>query len=66
MRWLLRTADSAQVELLAKELQGDTTLHLRDLQLASTLARLLVSRRVVDIEAARQFLTPSIDQQHSP
>ena len=65
MRWALRTADSAQVELLAKELQGDTTLHLRDPQLAGTIARLLVTRGIVDAKAARQFLSPSIAHLHS-
>ena len=71
MRWALRTADSAQVELLAKELQSDAAFGLRNQkneqasQLASTLARLLVSRGIVDAEAAVHFLSPSITQLHS-
>jgi single-stranded-DNA-specific exonuclease len=66
MRWDLKTAGSQAVERLTSELSSHPSLRLKDLNLASALARLLVMRGITDIEAAEQFLTPSLSQLHSP
>ncbi len=66
MRWDLKTADSQSVESLASQLSSHPSLRLKDQKLASTLARLLVMRGIAGVEAAEQFLTPSLAQLHSP
>ena len=66
MRWDLKTADSSVVERLAAELVSQPSLRLKDPQIASTLARLLVMRAITDGEAAERFLNPSLAQLHSP
>jgi single-stranded-DNA-specific exonuclease len=55
VRWALRTADTAQVEQLAREAR-----------LPSTIARLLVARGIESPEEAQRFLAPSLSQLHSP
>jgi len=66
VRWKLRTADSAQVELLAESLRSSSALRLSDARAARTLALLLVGRGITEPEAAERFLTPSLLHLHSP
>ena len=66
MRWDLKTADSRAVERLAAELSSQPSLRLKDPQIASTLARLLVMRGITEAEAAERFLTPELSHLHSP
>src|ERR1700690_4515999 len=66
MRWDLKTADPHAVEHLAAELSSQPSLRLRDPQIATTLARLLVMRGVTEGEAAERFLSPALSQLHSP
>jgi len=66
MKWISKTADAARIELLAAELAVNARLSLKDGQLASTLARLLVMRGINDCETAERFLTPSLSHLHSP
>ena len=63
MRWIPRSVDPVQVEVLAAELRADS---VPDAITSATLARLLVSRGISDGAAARQFLAPSLDHLHSP
>lgn len=62
MKWVPKTADAEQVQLLA------TRLHsvLKDPTRSATLARLLVLRGINDLEAAGHFLKPSLENLHSP
>jgi single-stranded-DNA-specific exonuclease len=64
MQWLPKVADQAQAELLASQLRLNPPLKNREL--ASTLARLLVIRGITDPETADRFLTPTLDHLHSP
>src|SRR5271167_3810648 len=66
MKWVSKTADANQVELLAAQLAANARLGLRDGPLAATLARLLVMRGIDDPETAERFLTPSLAHLHSP
>jgi single-stranded-DNA-specific exonuclease len=66
MRWDLKTADSRAVEHLAAELSSQPSLRLKDPQIASTLARLLVMRGITEAEAAGRFLAPELSHLHSP
>jgi single-stranded-DNA-specific exonuclease len=66
VRWNLRTADSAKVQSLAETLRSQAVLKLKDPSIAATVARLLVMRCIDEPEAALRFLTPSLDQLHSP
>ena len=66
MRWDLKTADSRAVEHLAAELTAQPSLRLKDPQIASTLARLLVMRGITQTDAAQRFLTPALSHLHSP
>ncbi|MGA8492085.1 MAG: single-stranded-DNA-specific exonuclease RecJ [Terriglobales bacterium] len=66
MKWLPKTADVVQIELLAAALFSNSSLSLKDPQLASTLARLLVMRGIDDPGVAERFLTPSLAHLHSP
>jgi single-stranded-DNA-specific exonuclease len=66
MRWDSKTADSPAVERLAAELSSQPSLHLKNPQIASTLARLLVMRGITEAEAAEKFLAPSLLHLHSP
>ena len=66
MRWDLKTADSDTIERLAAELSSQPSLRLKDLRIASTLARLLVMRGITEAEAAERFLTPDLAHLHSP
>src|SRR5580700_668567 len=64
MQWLPKIADQSQSESLAPHLR----LHppLKNPELASTLARLLVIRGITDPETAERFLNPSLTHLHSP
>ena len=64
MRWIPRTADPAQVDLLAAGLHADPIL--KNSKVSTTLARLLVMRGITEPEAAERFLKPSLSQLHSP
>jgi single-stranded-DNA-specific exonuclease len=66
MKWLLKSADPAQVETFSAQLRDHATLHLTAPGLASTLARLLVMRGIADAETAERFLAPSLSHLHSP
>src|SRR5271170_6476075 len=66
MKWISKTADSSYVELLAAALSSSTAIGLKDRQLASTLASLLVMRGIDDPETAERFLAPSLFHLHSP
>ncbi len=66
MRWDLKTVDSQAVEALTLELNSKPCLRLKDQNLATTLARLLVMRGITTVEAAEQFLTPSLSHLHAP
>jgi single-stranded-DNA-specific exonuclease len=66
MKWLPKTVDAVQIELLATALFSNTSLGLKTPPLASTLARLLVMRGVNDPETAERFLAPSLAHLHSP
>ena len=66
MRWDLKTADSAAVKRLAAELISQPSLCLKNPEIASTLARLLVMRGISEVEAAEHFLAPAVSHLHSP
>ena len=66
MRWDLKTADSNAVEHLAAKLSSQPSLRLKDPQIATTLARLLVMRGITEAEAAERFLTPALSHLHPP
>jgi single-stranded-DNA-specific exonuclease len=66
MKWVFKTAETAQVTLLSAELCSNRGLGLNHPRLAPTLARLLVMRGIADAEAAERFLNPSISHLHSP
>jgi single-stranded-DNA-specific exonuclease len=66
MRWLLKSADPAEVDSLAASLGRNAKLNLGDSKLASTVARLLVQRGIADPETAERFLAPSLSHLHSP
>jgi len=66
MRWDLKTADGDAIARLASKLSSNPSLRLKDPKHVSTLARLLVTRGITEVEAAEQFLDPSLSQLHSP
>ncbi len=66
MRWDLKIADSNAVANLASELSSQPSLGLKDPQIASTLARLLVMRGITEAAAAERFLAPELSHLHSP
>jgi len=66
MKWVPKTANAAQTDILAAALLSNATLGLKTTQLSSTLARLLVMRGIVDPETAEHFLAPSLAHLHSP
>ncbi len=66
MRWDLKIADSDAIAHLSSELSSKPSLRIQDSKLASTLARLLIRRGITTVEAAEQFLSPSLSQLHSP
>jgi len=66
MRWDLKTADPRAVEHLAAKLNSQPSLRLKNPQIASTLARLLVMRGISQGEAAERFLSPALSHLHSP
>ncbi len=55
MRWVLRNADSQQVQRLALEMG-----------LTVSMARLLAARGIQNAQQATKFLNPSLDDLHSP
>ena len=64
MRWVPKAANATQVELLTAQLHSSPALKNPDL--ASILARLLVMRGITEPESAERFLTPSLAYLHSP
>jgi single-stranded-DNA-specific exonuclease len=66
MRWHRKTADLPMVEGLAAGLSSQPLLRLKNAQVASILARLLVMRGIHEIQTAEAFLSPSLSQLHSP
>ncbi len=65
MKWLHRTADAAQAEVVAARLRANSCLQLND-ETAATLADLLTIRGITDPEAAEHFLISSLNHLHSP
>ncbi|MBV9483955.1 MAG: single-stranded-DNA-specific exonuclease RecJ [Acidobacteria bacterium] len=61
MRWLAKPFDDDQVHLLAQALKAQTLALPHAL-----MARLLLNRRVFDVDSAQRFLVPSLSQLHSP
>ena len=55
MRWLLKSFDKSSATRLGTELG-----------VPAIVAQLLVQRGISNVENARLFLTPSLDQLHSP
>jgi single-stranded-DNA-specific exonuclease len=66
MRWVLKTADEASVQTFAAALIAQTSLGLKNPELAATVARLLLTRGISGIDAAQPFLAPSLSHLHSP
>jgi len=66
MNWLPKTADQAQIDLLAAELRAQPNLRNKNPAIAATLSRLLVMRGISDPETAQRFLVPSLSHLHSP
>src|SRR2546428_10088808 len=60
MKWVIKSADSAQADLLAARLPANSALRLTVARAARTLAHLLVTRGISEPEAAERFLTPSL------
>src|SRR3954469_155409 len=55
MRWLLKSFDKSSAARLGSELG-----------VPAIVAQLLVQRGITDVATARLFLSPSLDQLHSP
>ena len=66
MRWALKTADEASVLTFAAALSAQTSLGLKNPELAATVARLLLTRGINGTDAAQPFLAPSLSHLHSP
>jgi single-stranded-DNA-specific exonuclease len=66
VRWKPRTADSAQADLLAESLRSNPGLQLHDARAANILACLLMTRGILEPEAAERFLIPSLSHLHPP
>jgi single-stranded-DNA-specific exonuclease len=66
MKWILKTAEPAQVESLAEQLRSHPGLGVKNLDQAMTLARLLIMRGISDPESAARFLSPSLAHLHPP
>ena len=67
MQWIPKVTNHEAVERLASDLGSDSTLQpLRDQRTKNILAPLLVRRGITDLEAARRFLSPSLDDLHAP
>ena len=66
MRWVLKTADEASVLTFAAALSAQTSLGLKNPELAATVARLLLTRGINGTDAAQPFLAPSLSHLHSP
>jgi single-stranded-DNA-specific exonuclease len=66
MKWASKTANAAQVDSFADELRSNAGLGVKDVSLASTLARLLITRGITDPAAAARFLSPSLSHLHPP
>ena len=66
MRWVPKTVDDVTARRLATDLSSLKSLRLKRHSDASTLARLLVMRGIQDVESAERFLSPSLDDLHSP
>ena len=66
MNWTLKSAEPAQIELLAAELRSQGQPGFGDLFSCETLARLLLTRDIGDAGSAARVLSPSISHLHSP
>ena len=65
MRWQLREAEAAPVQALAEAISS-LKLFPNSSSLNETIAKLLVLRGISSPETAGTFLSPSLDQLHSP
>jgi single-stranded-DNA-specific exonuclease len=66
VRWALKTADEAPVLTFAAALSAQTSLGLKNPEVAATVARLLLTRGINGTDAAQPFLAPSLSHLHSP
>jgi single-stranded-DNA-specific exonuclease len=66
MRWVLKAADVSSVQTFAAALSAQTSLGLKNSQLAGTVARLLMTRGITNSETAENFFEPSLSHLHSP
>jgi single-stranded-DNA-specific exonuclease len=66
MKWILKTAEPAQVKSVAEQLRSHPGLGVKNLDQATTLARLLIMRGITDPESAASFLSPSLSHLHPP
>ena len=65
MRWNLREVEPAAVQALAEAISSLDSL-FKSPQLSAIVAKLLLLRGITTPEAAAAFLSPSLDQLHSP
>jgi single-stranded-DNA-specific exonuclease len=65
VRWELREVEPAAVQVFAEAISSLDSLP-KSPQLTATIARLLLLRGITTPEAAAAFLSPSLDQLHSP
>jgi single-stranded-DNA-specific exonuclease len=66
VRWIPKTADATQAELLQGQILSNPTLGLKNPKITAMIARLLVVRGICDGETAERFLSPSLSHLHSP
>lgn len=64
MKWIPKSVDESKVPALAEGLRQQCGI--KSVAQADTLSRLLIMRGVEDAEAARRFLSPSLDHLYSP
>jgi single-stranded-DNA-specific exonuclease len=64
MKWIPKAADAAEIDLLAAQLSANPAT--KNPHLASTIARLLITRGIKTAESAERFLSPSLAHLHSP
>jgi single-stranded-DNA-specific exonuclease len=65
VRWIVREAEPAAVRALAEAISS-LKLFPTSQELSDTIAKLLILRGISAPEAAAAFLSPSLDQLHSP
>src|SRR5882724_3972846 len=66
MKWNSRNHDAGVVARLSADLGGLSLPGMKSRQNCATLAPLLVSREILDVESASRFLSPSLAHLHAP